>query len=617
MFTNFIYFLIALILYSTSVFPGADDKMLDTPFQTLMAAAALVFIFAGICRHTFRYLERHAAMAINMGSTPRHSPDKAISRLSILGLLLFAADLYILRLHLFLDQVWILRIFPTLKAIIFLGLFLSYLVIVWNYSWNIQKQFFPGHVTKKSFLLSNISFSLPALLPWFLLSLTADLIELFPFEQPKNFLATPQGEICYVLLFLVTAACFGPVLIKKVWGCKPLEPGPVRQRMEALCRRANLDYADILKWELFGGSMITAGVMGLWGKFRYILVTPAIIQSLDPEEMDAVILHEIGHIQQKHIHFYLLFFAGYIACVYALFDPMILIYYSQPMIKLITFSGINQETGITLILSLILIAVFLLYFRYVFGFFMRNFERQADTHVYRYLPDASAMIRTFYKIAGFNRQSWDKPNWHHYSIKERVGFLNLCEQDRSSIEKHDQKVKWMVQGYIAVLVLVCFAGYHFNFGSGKEQINHIFAEKILSEQIENSPDNIELLLLAGDYYYNAQQFDRSVRYYSWVIHMDPLNSHALNNLAWLHATCPDPLYQNHEKALELATLAVRLDQSPHILDTYAEACFLNGLFSEAVRASKEALKLATDRFDYYRNQFKRFEQMKDPLLTSV
>ncbi|MBF0258494.1 MAG: M48 family metalloprotease, partial [Desulfamplus sp.] len=338
------------------------------PHNALWIAPLLFFIFAAICRISFKQLERSVSNQTDIMNLD-HNVEKRISRLSILALVLFATDLYILRLNLLLDNIWLFKIFPTMEAFVFLAVFLLYLVVVWNFSWNIQKSHFTGHVSKKSFVLSNISFSLPALLPWFLLSFTADIIELIPFDQPKGFLATPQGEITYVLVFLIAVACLGPFLIQKIWRCKTLEPGFVRTRIEHLCDRAKLKYADILKWELFGGSMITAGVMGLWGRFRYILVTPAMINNLQPEEIDAVIAHEIGHIQKKHIHFYLLFFVGYIGCVYSLFDPMILIYYSEPLIKLISFSGIDHETGITLVLSLILIMAFLIYFRYVFGFY--------------------------------------------------------------------------------------------------------------------------------------------------------------------------------------------------------------------------------------------------------
>ncbi len=606
MFANFIYFLVALILYSTSEFPGTEVKM---PDNALLTALFMVGLFALICRTTFKRLESRASRSGTWNLD--QSLDKALSRLSILALFFFAADIYLLRLNLLLDGFILFKIFPTFETIIFLGLFLLYLVIVWNAAWPIQEKFFGGTLSKKNFVLSNISFSLPALLPWFLLSCTADIISVIPFEQPGKFFSTPQGEILYVLTFLIAVACLGPVLIQKIWRCKSLEPGPVRDRIEALCRRAELQYNDVLKWELFGGSMITAGVMGLWGKFRYILVTPAMVSLLKADEIDAVIAHEIGHIQKKHIHFYLLFFAGYIAFVYTLFDPLLLFLYTAPITKFTSFTGINPDMAVTLLLSLVLIVIFLLYFRYVFGFYMRNFERQADIHAYKYMPDARALINTFHKIASFSRQSKEKPNWHHYGISQRIDFLEQCEINPELIEKHNKKVGFMIHGYIFAMVLVCFIGFHFNFGSGKESMNRFITEKLITRQLKTDPGNIEVLLLAGDHFYNEEQFAKAVEFYDRAIRIDSDNTHALNNLSWLYATCTDISFINHKKALELASRALELDRSAHILDTYAEACYLNGMPDKALEASKEALNKAVDRHDYYIKQVQRFGKQID------
>ena len=38
--------------------------------------------------------------------------------------------------------------------------------------------------------------------------------------------------------------------------------------------------------------MLTAGVMGPWARFRYILVTPALLHSLHPEALEAVIAQD-------------------------------------------------------------------------------------------------------------------------------------------------------------------------------------------------------------------------------------------------------------------------------------------------------------------------------------
>ncbi len=67
--------------------------------------------------------------------------------------------------------------------------------------------------------------------------------------------------------------------------------------------------------------MLTAGVMGLVKRFRYLLITPALLDLLEPEELKGVVAHEIGHIRKKHLIFYLGFFVGYVVLT-VFFSPM-------------------------------------------------------------------------------------------------------------------------------------------------------------------------------------------------------------------------------------------------------------------------------------------------------
>ena len=384
MFTNFIYFLTALILYTTCYYP---DGVYTAPDNALFYAFLSMMFFALVCRVLFKRL---AKKTFSDRSNLDHLINSYILKLSILALLIYCIDLYYFRLKLFLADYKIFHVFPTLQAVIFLLLFLVYLIIIWDSAWIVQKQFFPDSVKRKDFIVSNISFSLPALIPWFLLSIIADTIQILPFKILSKFLSTSLGEISYIFTFLVAMAVFGPYLVQKLWRCKTLENGKVREQIERLSDRTNFKYADILKWDLFGGSMITAGIMGVWSKFRYLLVTPALINLLDDFEIEAVISHEIGHAKKKHLYFYVLFFAGYMLCVYFLFNPLMLLIYSSAILyKSAAFLSVNHDTFISIVFSLTLVSVFLLYFRYVFGFFMRNFERQADIFVFSVVGDAS------------------------------------------------------------------------------------------------------------------------------------------------------------------------------------------------------------------------------------
>ncbi len=564
-------------------------------------------VFALVCRIYFNRL------AVLAQSLPAQEVDQrvntAVSRLSIAALVLFAVNIYGFRVNHLLSGVAIFQWVPTLGALLFLGLFLFYLILIWNFAYQVQKRFFTGSLTKKSFILSNVAFCLPALLPWCCLSLLADCLGLLPFEGLNSFLNSTTGEVTYILFFVIVISVFGPVLIQRLWGCRPLAPGFDRQRIEKTCQMADLKYRDILVWNLFGGGMITAGVMGIVGRFRYILVTPALLACLDDDEIQGVILHEIGHVYHRHMLFYLFFFAGFIACNFVFLEPlMFMIYLINPLHDRIAFLGLSQDTIHAAIICLVLIGLFILYFRFVFGLFMRHFERQADLHIFEYSDSPSALISTFYKIASLSRQSINKPNWHHFSIGRRIGFLEKCRMNPDLIQSHHKKVKKMIAGYLFAVGAIFFIGYSVSYGDLNTPFTRFVAGKILSRQLELNPDNSDLYVQVGDFYYDDRQYEKAKVAYENVLKIDPVNVHSLNNLAWLLATCPDKRFRNAPRSLDLARRAVDIQKEAYILDTYAEALYVNNHKSRALTTAKQAFEISTDRKQYYRQQVIRFEK---------
>ena len=284
MFGNFIYYIIVLLIYSTYQ-PTEETNF--APFETLLLFICLIIVFAGFTRILFLKIEKR--LDRESFSLLDHVFNTAITRQSIFAIMLFAIDIYGLNLSSYLDGISIFRVIPTIEALFFLGLFVGYLAIIWYCAYRSYIKLYGTGLSRRAYVLSSISFSLPILLPWLMLSGIADIINALPFELPKRFLSTTEGEIIYFLVFLFGVAIIGPAMIQKFWRCKPLESGFTRSRIEGLCKRAGLEYKNILYWPIFGGKMITAGVMGLVKKFRYILVTDALIQYLNPDEIDAVI----------------------------------------------------------------------------------------------------------------------------------------------------------------------------------------------------------------------------------------------------------------------------------------------------------------------------------------
>jgi Zn-dependent protease with chaperone function len=554
----------------------------------------------------FRRLERRIAN----GEFARLDSQfhSTLMRQSIMAILIFAIDIYGLSLPSFLIDIPLFTTVPTLEALLFLSLFVFYLAIVWACAYGPYKKLYRSDISQRTYVLSNITFSVPVLLPWLILSGFADLIRVLPFEWPAHFLDTTEGEITYFLLFLVTLAVVGPAMIQKFWRCKPLETGEHRRRIASLCQKAGIAYADILYWPIFGGKMITAGVMGLIKKFRYILVTPSLLRLLEPEEIDAVIAHEIGHVKRKHLIFYLLFFVGYMLLSYVTFDIILFgIVYAEPVYWLIDKTGFDQTTIFSVLFSSVIIIVFLIYFRFIFGFFMRNFERQADIFVYSLFDSAQPLISTLNKIVTTSGQSADRPNWHHFSIRERIDYLDKCETDRRWIRRHNQKVKKSIGLYLVGMLLIGLAGYQLNMGVIGNQLNQNVLEKVIVRELQKSPDNPNLYRLMGDLYYERKDYAGVKDAYEKALELRLDDPHVLNNLAWFYATCEDTSLRDPQRALLLAKMAIELDRSSHVYDTLAESYFVNGLRTEAIEAGAQALKLAKRNRSYYKQQLEKFK----------
>ena len=56
--------------------------------------------------------------------------------------------------------------------------------------------------------------------------------------------------------------------------------------------------------------MVNACVTGILPRFRYVLLSDALIESLTPLEIAAVFGHEIGHIAHRHLLYFGFFFMG-------------------------------------------------------------------------------------------------------------------------------------------------------------------------------------------------------------------------------------------------------------------------------------------------------------------
>ncbi len=237
------------------------------------------------------------------------------------------------------------------------------------------------------------------------------------------------------------------------------------------------------------------------------------------------------------------------------------------------------------------------------GFFMRNFERQADLYSAKVMGGPSLIISSLEKIALFSGKSRNLPSWHHFSIRQRVDFLWRMVKEKDLLKRHN---RFVLISFFVYLLSLCTLGYALNFGPVKERMQYAIVKKVLTERLEKEPDNLAI-------YYNLAMVNQqmgdnkeAIQYYDRIIERDNHQAGALNNLAWLLVTGKDTDPGELHRALNLARRAVELKPEPEFMDTLAEAYFVNGNREEAVRVIKEAIEKATGNRKYYESQLKKF-----------
>jgi STE24 endopeptidase len=279
------------------------------------------------------------------------------------------------------------------------------------------------------------------------------------------------------LLGLISAAVLGvaPVMLRYVWATEPLPDGSLRDRFVRTCRRIKLRYREILLWHTHG-TAINAAVMGFVAPLRYILVSDALLETMDEQEIEAVFAHEAGHVRHWHLQFFILF-------------AVVSMYIAGGVMNLLWLCGLYGGPAFLLdhdLLQLAALAVLLATWLFGFGWLSRRFERQADLFGVRCLtldiscgldwcpahggvlpaggyPAAKAagsrpalcvtaanvFGRTLARIAELNGIPKDAPSWRHGSIGDRCRLIERLATAPAALRRFDRSIIQIKAGLVA------------------------------------------------------------------------------------------------------------------------------------------------------------------------
>lgn len=289
------------------------------------------------------------------------------------------------------------------------------------------------------------------LVPMLLILGAADVVQLYE-DRLQAWLGVQFAPDVLIGAAAIVVAVGAPEILRHVWVTQRLPDGPLRDRLQSLCKRLHLRCRDILVWRS-GGMIVNAAVMGVIAPLRYVLITDAMIEQMRDEQIEAVFGHEAGHVKHHHIPCFLLF-ALISGCMVTLFSV-----YAQGLPR-------NQyQIGLT-----VLGLVMLFKWGVVFGWVSRRFERQADTYGVRTLtlaglpcelpcaihtqvenpgsPPGKALCATAAQLFGhalnevavLNGIHPEARSWRHSSIASRSRFVQTLALDPQRYRRFQRAV---------------------------------------------------------------------------------------------------------------------------------------------------------------------------------
>jgi Zn-dependent protease with chaperone function len=259
------------------------------------------------------------------------------------------------------------------------------------------------------------------LIPWLAISILIDISATLP-AHSKAWMSVPGVDIALALSFMaILSVIILPKLVIWQWECKPLPDGALRDRMLALMERSGVRAKAIMVWGPRGSGLLNACVLGPWAPFRYVLISPALVDELGMEETEAVLAHELGHARYGHLT--LLFIM--ILCMSVVLEPLTyLLPFSSPLAQ-----------------AAFLVAFIILYIWGFFGTIMRQCEREADLASAELMGTPRPLVDALEKLAQISGNIRNVYCWHHGSIAQRVEAVQKLSVDPHGSDRFHTRLR--------------------------------------------------------------------------------------------------------------------------------------------------------------------------------
>ena len=206
-------------------------------------------------------------------------------------------------------------------------------------------------------------------------------------------------------LFVLLAQLAPVVLFPIFYKFEPLQNDDLRARLVQLSEKAGTRVRGVYQWKLSEKSKkANAALTGL-GNTRRIILADTLLDNYSPEEIEAVLAHELGHHVHRHILKSIGVQAG--ATLIGFWAADFVLHYAMERWHM--FETLSDFANLPL---LVLVSTVLSFLALpALNAFSRFNERQADRYAFRSIPDIRPFVSAMNKLAEQNLAERSPSKW--------------------------------------------------------------------------------------------------------------------------------------------------------------------------------------------------------------
>jgi STE24 endopeptidase len=207
-------------------------------------------------------------------------------------------------------------------------------------------------------------------------------------------------------LFLALAQLAPVLLFPIFYKFEPLDNEDLRRRLVILSERAGTRVRGVYRWKLSEKSKKANAALTGMGATRRIILADTLLDNYTPDEIEAVLAHELGH----HVHRHILksIFLQAAITLFGFWAANWALHYAVDR-RLFDFDGLSDFANLPLLALVSVVLSFLL--MPALNAFSRFNERQADRYAFESIASVEPFISSMNKLAEQNLAERTPSKW--------------------------------------------------------------------------------------------------------------------------------------------------------------------------------------------------------------